>query len=556
MNNLNYLKKKNTTRFFICILILTAYNTYSQVVWHADPDSSTNVNRFFQRFDTAQSKTTGDCNPNGTSPASVSTTTDGEYGKVWKITKPKGRQRAELARTNGTSESFNHPNGSTYYYGWRYKVNIAGGNVAATDKVTIWQWKTESPGGQQNYPLNMEYSNGKLSLEAWGPCVDANGKLRASWSDCSGSIAQRRTILKTVSVPENKWVDIVLKIKKGASGESRGQSAGANGGSVEFWFNGVKQTLGNSGANQYRVSLSSDKKKATHRTNDGPFNQAHNVYPKWGAYNGKACKYSITSYFDEMRVARTLKDASPATHNPIGSTSSGNTGSSVDVSGSWYRLRNVATNRYMDGQGEDVKTTTSSSGNDKQFRFVKQGSFYNIDIRKSSGTGRGIMRTVASNNRLKLTNLTPRNDGDKRYDIRRLSDGTYSIKSTNTDKYLQNNTSNSVTLTVKKPSSNNRAKWRFIRVGSAKSFQQNKSVLEEGISIYPNPVSSDFNISLNGIDSANIIITNVLGKVVYDNTVNTKNIKLSKSNGFVSGIYILRAVDNKGNTHTQKFIVK
>lgn len=552
MNNFYLFTKKSTTKLFVFFLLLTAYNSFSQVVWHANPDTSTNVNSFFNRFDTAQSKTTGDCDPAGTSAASVNTVIDGAYGRVWRIRKPKGRQRAELARTNGSRSNFSHGNGQTYYYGWRFKISVDG-TISSSDKVTVWQWKTEAPGGKQNYPLNMEYSNGKLFLEAWGPCLNSTGKLNSAWSSCSGSISKRRTTLATVDVPENRWVDIVLRITKDAASGSTGGSASARNGSVEFWFNGVKQRLGNSGAQEYRATIASSGTKATHRTNDGPFSQAHNVYPKWGAYNGKACKYNITTYLDEMRVATTLADASPATHNPIGNTSSGST---ANIEGSWYRLRNVATNLYMRGEGENVKTTTSSSGNDKQFRFIKQGSFYNIDIRKTSGTGTGIMRTVASQNRLKLTNLSPRNDGDKRYDIKRLSDGTYYIKSTNTDKYLQNNTSNSVTLTVRAPSSNNRAKWRFTRVSSTKSSAQDKNAVEASISIFPNPVNDNFNINLNGIDKANVTISSVLGKVVYSNTVTNKSISLSKSNGFSSGIYILRAVDNNGNTHTKKFIIK
>lgn len=549
----NYLtNKQKLFRFFCSCILFTSYVSMAQVRWHANPDSSTNVNTFFNRFDTAQSKTDGDCNPAGTAAASVGTVVDGDYGRVWRVRKPRGRQRAELARTNGTSSTFAHGSGEAFYYGWRFKIS-SDRNIASTDKVTVWQWKTEAPGGKQNYPLNFEYANGRLFLEAFGPCLNSSNRLNSAWNSCSGSISKRRTTLASVPVPEDTWVDIVLRIRKGAASGATGGDPGTGNGSVEFWFNGAKQTLSNSGADEYRATIINGK-KANHRTNDGPFSQADNVYPKWGAYNGKACKYDITAYFDEMRVATTLEAASPATHNPVGSSSGG---SATGITGSWYQLRNVATNRYMDGNGEDVATNSSGSGNDKQFRFIQQGSSYNIDIRKTSGTGTGIMRTVASQNRLKLTNLSPRNDGDKKYDVRRLSDGSYSIKSTNTDKFLQNNTSNTVTLTVRGPSGNNRAKWRLIRVGAAKSTVNQKTPLESesDILIYPNPVSDNFNIDLNNIESANITISSVLGKTVYSSKV-TKSIVLSKSNGFASGIYVLRAVDNNGNTHIKKFIVK
>lgn len=561
MKQLFFTNKKTISRLFVLCMLLTSYISIAQVRWHANPDTSTNVTSFFNRFDTAQSKTTGDCNPSGTSAASVTTVVDGAYGRVWRITKPQGRQRAELARTNGSlsSGSFSHGNGEAFYYGWRWKISVDG-TIAASNKVTVWQWKTDVPGGQQNYPLNMEYANGRLYLEAFGPCINTNNTLRTIWSDCSGSIGLRKTTLANVSVPENTWVDIVLRIRKGAAGENSGQSSGYGNGSVEFWLNGVKQTLGNSGAQNYTANIASSGTKANHRTNDGDFSDAHNVYPKWGSYNSNACKYKITTFYDEMRVATTLSAASPATHNPI-STGGGS------ITGSWYRLKNAQTNRYMDGNGENVATSTSSSGNDKQFRFVKQGNFYNIDIRKTGGTGTGIMRTVASQNRLKLTNLSPRNNSDKLYDIQRLSDGKYSIKATNAGKFLQNNTSNTVTLTVNGPGGNNRAKWSFIRVGAAKNINKGKDnavaeeIIEESsvlkaVSVYPNPVNNTFNIALNGIEKAEVTISSILGQTIYSTTTTDKNITLSKSNGFSTGIYLVKVIDEKGTRFIKKFVVK
>lgn len=547
----------------MCVL-LTSYVGIAQVRWYANPDASTNVTSFFNRFDTAQSRTTGDCNPAGTSPASVTTVVDGEYGRVWRITKPKGRQRAELARTNGSASTgnFNHGRGEAFYYGWRWKISVDG-TIAASDKVTVWQWKTDVPGGHQNYPLNMEYANGRLFLEAFGPCVNNNGNLRNIWSDCSGSISLRRTTLASVSVPENRWVDIVLRIRKGAAGENSGNSGGSGNGSVEFWFNGVKQRLGNTDSQQYEASIATSGTKANHRTNDGDFSVAQNVYPKWGSYNGKACKYSITTFYDEMRIATTLSAASPATHNPIGSSGGNNT----NITGSWYRLKNVATNRFMRGDGENVKTASSSSGNDKQFRFIRQGNYYNIDIRKTGGTGTGIMRTVASQNRLKLTNLSPRNNPDKLYDVMRLSDGNYSIKATNADKFLQNNTSNTVTLTVRGPGGNNRAKWEFVRVGAAKNSNNQKEDANalntnediaslKTVLISNNPIDDTFNITLKGIDTAQVTISSILGQVVFSTQTRDKNITLSKSNGFTSGIYIVKVKDDKGDILIKKFVVQ
>lgn len=548
-------KDKTTTRqkmvmLLLAFSIITFYNLEAQVRWHANPDLSTKADDFFRRLDVDASSTEGLCNPSTTKPT-VTVVTEGNYGKVWKITKPKGRQRAELSRTEGdrfTLGNFNHRAGSGYYYAWRWKIDVEG-SLTDDDNITVWQWKTAGEGGSQNYPLNMEYTKGgKLKLEAWGPCLQSNGSISSKWDDCDGTITRRRTTLATVSVPENTWVDLVVRIVKDDD---------PNKGSVEFWVNGIKQTLGNTDAREYRVKLDRTLKKAYHRTNDGSLNSAHSVYPKWGSYNSDACKFKTTTYYDEMRVTSTLSDALPQTHNPITTT---NNSSTSNITGTWYKLKNVQTGRYMDTNGENLATSSGSFGNDKQFRFIKQGNYYNIDVRKSSGTGTGIFRTVASQNRIKITNLSPRNNSDKLYQIKKLSDGSYYIMSTNTKKYMQNNTANTVTLTVKSPSRNNRAKWRLVRVGATgKVISDSKELSsneKKSISIYPNPVKNNFTVALNGINNAHITISSMLGKVVFTQSTTNNKLELSKSNKFSSGLYILRAIDEQGKTYIKKFIIE
>ena len=49
----------------------------------------------------------------------------------------------------------------------------------------------------------------------------------------------------------------------------------------------------------------------------------------------------------------------------------------------------------------------------------------------------------------------------------------------------------------------------------------------------------------------------MLGKTVFSSTIKGNNpLELSKSNGFKSGIYLLKAIDNTGKTYAKKFIVK
>lgn len=136
-----------------------------------------------------------------------------------------------------------------------------------------------------------------------------------------------------------------------------------------------------------------------------------------------------------------------------------------DLSGAWYKIKNVETGRYWDGNMESLDTSNSQSGFDKQWRFVKQGDYYNIDIRKEAGNNTGILRTIGSSDTVIVTNRTPRDDGDKKYDIVEIADGVFTIRATNTDSFLEDR-GNSVQTTSNRPGSNRNARWSLIRVGS------------------------------------------------------------------------------------------
>lgn len=85
----------------------------------------------------------------------------------------------------------------------------------------------------------------------------------------------------------------------------------------------------------------------------------------------------------------------------------------------------------------------------------------------------------------------------------------------------------------------------------------NKTVLDKKIKVYPNPVNAEnFSIKLEGMRSADITITNILGKVVHKSTTKDNVIKLNKSNVFKSGIYFITAKDSDNTTHTSKLLIK
>lgn len=277
----------------LAFVFLQIYTVNSQVIWSADPDRSASANSFFRRFDSGNYPQDfcyerGD--EQGVTASNVTTYNDPVFGKVWKIIKPRNRKRAEFARTEGDINYFAPKDGDDIYIGWRWKIT-ASPNI--NNEVAVWQWKGErGTDFHQNYPLNMEY-DGDLSLNAFGP----------DWY--GGNFpSNRRAILWKKPVPENTWVSLVVHIK--VSKEDKD----ARNGFVEFWFNGVKQTLNRGTSSLYKVNLSGDAKRAYHRTDDGV-----TVYPKWGVYNKNSCAFAANAFIDELKIGNTLVDAMPSEAN-------------------------------------------------------------------------------------------------------------------------------------------------------------------------------------------------------------------------------------------------
>jgi hypothetical protein len=77
----------------------------------------------------------------------------------------------------------------------------------------------------------------------------------------------------------------------------------------------------------------------------------------------------------------------------------------------------------------------------------------------------------------------------------------------------------------------------------------------QGIRIYPNPATDELNI-LTGLTISTIRIFDITGKTIFVNPlVNTEMIKIDVS-AFLPGMYIVKMIDVKGNSVSEKMIVK
>lgn len=287
-------------KLLLTSVILVPMYASAAVEWTADPNRP--LKDVFKQLDKNSGNNVPTCTNN---TASSSNPTVNPVGKVWKIDKPLNSRRGEYARMrDGENTVVAQPEGDSRYYAWRWRIDASPDIGSAP--ITVFQWKTakstHSDNGKQNYPINMEYANGKLRVNAFGPCLQS--ETSSIKPACTEYPNGRRVTLKEVSVPEGQWRKLALKIFK---------SDDENQGYVEFYYNGVLQTLSNgSPTGSFRVDLRNNDTRAYFRTSDGLIppvgSTAENMYPKWGVYNSASCDHDVDIYLDDMVMGRWKSD--------------------------------------------------------------------------------------------------------------------------------------------------------------------------------------------------------------------------------------------------------
>lgn len=226
------------------------------------------------------------------------------------------------------------------------------------------------------------------------------------------------------------------------------------------------------------------------------------------------------------------------------------------IANGYYRLKNVATRRYLQSFGSQVRVSTSASGNSKQWRFVKTGNFYNIDSKP-----RGILRARGSRDLISTLIAPPNNANDKLWTITRLTDGTYRFKNRASNKYLYNSTINGNLTATHSSSTSNRSKWNLEFVSSGKNTIKDNGIANEipsNITIYPNPVEANgFDIDVpSNSGKLQIQILDMLGKLVYEATTNAKTYHVETTIFNNTGIYIVKLKSDTIGVHTEKLIIR
>lgn len=190
-------------------------------------------------------------------PATLAAVNNTTYGKIWRFTKEIGSNRCEVHAAQG----FDAVEGDDIYLGWRSQLSMSSTGLTTN---ALFQWKAYGANMTQNFPVVIKTIGGDFKL----------------MHTASGGTS---TYIWNSPVTLNNWNTFVVRIKV---------SRTATVGFIEFWFNGVKQTLLGGTQRYYGRTLDADY-----------------CDPKWGVYG--ASSELITNRVHGLKIASTYAEAAP-----------------------------------------------------------------------------------------------------------------------------------------------------------------------------------------------------------------------------------------------------
>ena len=238
----------------VTLAMLLLGTAQATLLWDGNATNGTSV---FKLLNLEDETGVSQKNPS-TNGSSVTAVDDPIYGKVWLFYKAVDDLRCEAHGANG----FNPAIGQTYYIGWRTKLGLP----TTANLNAIFQWKAYGTPMLQNYPITIAPGSGNLNLNQYNP-----------------SGAGGHTFLWSTPLVTNVWNQHVLVISV---------SDQDYGGYIEYWYNGVQQTLN---------TVSGTTNRFYCRTFDGT-----SVDPKWGAYGGDI--YAVSDYVAGLKIGTTYAD--------------------------------------------------------------------------------------------------------------------------------------------------------------------------------------------------------------------------------------------------------
>lgn len=222
-----------------------------------------------------------------------------------------------------------------------------------------------------------------------------------------------------------------------------------------------------------------------------------------------------------------------------------------------FRFRNVATGQFLTDAGTSatpVTMTDSGEPLNTHWTFVQQGALVNIDSEVN-----GILRAPGSGGPggpyVVLSTGTNTSSSDKVWTIRYSDvDDTYRFESGTSGRFMYHEVDGTVTH-IPVPESDMRSVWEAIPTSQSLSVEET-ALDTASLKVYPNPAIDGFTIALNNLNTVNIKIYNILGRLVYQTETNESSIQINNTQQFESGIYLIKAETNDNKMYHTKLIIK
>lgn len=230
-----------------------------------------------------------------------------------------------------------------------------------------------------------------------------------------------------------------------------------------------------------------------------------------------------------------------------------------DLTGVVYRLKNVATGKYLKSSGSNVEASDYVEGdNALNWTFIETSvdniEYYNIDSEVRGvlrGAGSGVGNIIVSTSK-----APPTNDVDKVWTSSYIeSEGVFRFSVKNGNNYLYHQDDNEY-YNIPSGITDARSKWQLEAANNPPLNIDDNVLKSASVKVYPNPTNKDFTIACIGFNRATIFIYNMLGKSVYSNTIISNQLEVKNNSKFKPGIYLVKVVTEFEKVYHKKLVIK
>ncbi|MFC2127087.1 RICIN domain-containing protein [Bacteroidota bacterium] len=223
-----------------------------------------------------------------------------------------------------------------------------------------------------------------------------------------------------------------------------------------------------------------------------------------------------------------------------------------------YRLRNVATGKFLTAVGSSANPVTMTDSGEAQnthWTFVESGAYFNLDnetygiLRAPGSGGPGGPYVVLS------TGIEgPDSASDKTWTIHHnATEDTYRFESRTAGRFLYLEANGDLTHNIVSET-DARSKWEAIP--TSQMLGLNDEILQSVVvKVYPNPGNNRFSITIENANIKNIKVFDVFGKVIYEKELNEQSVQIENDGRFVPGIYLVKGLTERNKKFFSKLVI-